>query len=137
MKNRTSIAALYFVVLVVLACSTGGTEKARKAVEIFHQRLNNGQFAAIYKEASSEFKDSTPESALEGLLETVKSRLGDVESSKQTSWKHNKSTEGDIVTLKYDVQFSNGEGTEEFMYKIVDDKALLYNYKINSELLKD
>lgn len=137
MKNKTSLAALFFVLIAVLACSTGGTEKAGEAVEVFHQRFNEGRFAVIYKDASAEFKDATAAGQLENILEQVKDRLGSVQSAKQTSWKHSKNTAGDIVTLNYDVEFANGSGTEEFMYKIVDEQALLFNYKVNSPLLED
>ncbi|MBX3242862.1 MAG: DUF4019 domain-containing protein [Acidobacteria bacterium] len=137
MKNKTSLAALSILFIAVLACSTGGTEKAGEAVEVFHQRLNGGQFSDIYKDASAEFKSSTAESQLDGLLSLVKKKLGNVKEAKQTSWEHSKNTDGDIVTLKYDVEFANGSGTEEFMYKIVDEKALLFNYKINSPVLQD
>jgi hypothetical protein len=42
---------------------------------------------------------------------------------------------GTMVTLVYDVDFSEGKGTEQFVFRINDEKALLFNYNVNSPLL--
>lgn len=42
---------------------------------------------------------------------------------------------GTMVSLAYDVQFTEGKGTEEFVFHIDGDKALLFNYHVSSPLL--
>ncbi len=39
------------------------------------------------------------------------------------------------VTLTYDVEYSEGKGTEQFIFQVRGDKALLFNYNVNSPLL--
>ena len=40
-----------------------------------------------------------------------------------------------MVTLNYDTDFSEGKGTEQFVFHVTGDKALLYSYNVNSPLL--
>lgn len=40
-----------------------------------------------------------------------------------------------MVTLNYDVEFSQDKGTEQFVFGITGDKALLHTYHVNSPLL--
>jgi hypothetical protein len=42
---------------------------------------------------------------------------------------------GKLVTLAYDVEFSEGKGTEQFVFHVSGDKAFLFNYNVNSPLL--
>ena len=42
---------------------------------------------------------------------------------------------GQLVSLGYDVEFSEGKGTEQFVFRLNGDKALLFHYNINSPLL--
>jgi hypothetical protein len=40
-----------------------------------------------------------------------------------------------MVTLPYNVEFTEGKGMEQFVFRISGDKAMLYNYNVNSPLL--
>jgi len=42
---------------------------------------------------------------------------------------------GTMVSLAYEVEFSEGKGTEQFVFTVTADKALLFNYNVNSPLL--
>ena len=46
----------------------------------------------------------------------------------------NATTGGAMVSLAYEVEFSEGKGTE-FVLTVTGDKALLFNYNVNSPLL--
>lgn len=135
-KNIYSLIALTVILGVVLACSTEGTKKASAEVDVFHERFNSGKFVTIYNDSSDEFKSSVSQSNLEQILSSVKQTMGNFQEAKQTSWKHNTGADGEIITLSFDTTFANGPGTEEFMYKIIDDKAKLFNYKVNSPLME-
>ncbi|MFN2531483.1 MAG: hypothetical protein ABR555_09320 [Pyrinomonadaceae bacterium] len=47
----------------------------------------------------------------------------------------NATTTGTYVSLAYAVEFSEGKGTEQFVFRVSGDKALLFNYNVNSPLL--
>jgi hypothetical protein len=76
----------------------------------------------------------TPEQALQ-LFEAIRKKLGTVQQAKLSGWHVNATTGGTAVTLGYDVDFSEGKGTEQFVYNVTGDKALLFNYNVNSPLL--
>jgi hypothetical protein len=42
---------------------------------------------------------------------------------------------GTMATLGYKVEFSEGKGAEQFVFRINGDKAMLYNHNVNSPLL--
>ena len=121
------------------ACSLAGLTKgkgiAEAAVEQFHNQYNAGQFHEIYEQADEEFKKSTSETDFASVLEALRRKLGTVKQSEQSGWQVNATPIGTMVTLGYGVDFSEGKGSEQFVFRISDDKARLYNYNVNSPLL--
>ena len=69
------------------------------------------------------------------MFEAVRRKLGTVKNSKETGWHVNATTGGAMVSLAYEVEFSEGKGTEQFVFTVTGDKALLFNYNVNSPLL--
>jgi hypothetical protein len=129
---------LLTLVVVALQLSCGvkkGREHAERAVEKFHSQLNAGQFQQIYSESDEAFRKAVTEEQALQLFNAVRSKLGTVQQAKLTGWHVNPTTGGSAVTLGYDVDFSEGKGTEQFVYHVTGDKALLFNYNVNSPLL--
>jgi subtilase family serine protease len=58
-----------------------------------------------------------------------------VKNSNETAWHVNATSAGTMVSLAYEVEFSEGKGSEQFVFKVTGDKALLFNYNVNSPLL--
>ena len=135
-KKNALLIGLIFL-LFTLACSQmmKGKEIAEPAVEKFHTQFNAKQFTEIYNEADPEFKTTVTEEELVTLLEAVHRKLGTVTKANAAGWNVNATTAGTLVKLSYDVDFSEGKGTEEFVYRVNGDKAGLYNYHVNSPLL--
>ena len=136
--NRRIITQLLFTFLLIAATScsfTKGKQVAESAVGQFHNQYNAGQFHDIYNQADDGFKRSDSEAHLVQFFEALQRKLGTVKDANQTGWHVNATTNGTIVTLAYDTEFSEGKGTEEFVFRVNGDKALLYNYHVNSPLL--
>ena len=134
--NRHLIVLTLAVVALQLSCGVKkGKENAERAVEKFHSQLNAGQFQQIYAESDDAFKKAATEEQVLQLLDAVRRKLGTVQQAKLNGWHVNAATGGTAVTLGYDVDFSEGKGTEQFVYHITGDKALLFNYNVNSPLL--
>ena len=89
----------------------------------------------IYAQSDEGFRKAASEADTLALFEAVRRKLGTVKNSTQTRWHVNATSGGTMVTLAYDVEFSEGKGTEEFVFRINDNKALLFNYHVNSPLL--
>jgi hypothetical protein len=137
LTNRKLILVVCAGILVgSSSCSlTKGKGIAEAAVTQFHSRYNAGQFHEIYVETDEGFKKTTSEADLVTMLEALHRKLGTVNQSNQGGWGVNATTTGTMVTLGYDVDFSEGKGTEQFVFHVSGDKAMLYNYHVNSALL--
>jgi hypothetical protein len=114
---------------------TKGRRLAEAAVVQFHNQFNAGKFHDIYAQADDEFKKSASEADFVTLLEAVHRKLGTVKQSNPTGWGVNATPMGTIARLSYEVEFSEGKGTEDFVFHVSGDKATLYHYNVNSPLL--
>lgn len=135
--NPKPILIIIAVLLVAAnSCSlTKGKGIAETAVAQFHSQYNAGQFHEIYNQADEEFRKSASEADFIALLEALHRKLGMVKQSNQSGWGVNATPMGTVATLAYNVEFSEGKATEQFVFRISGDKATLYNYNVNSPLL--
>lgn len=130
------ITLLILIVALHAGCGMKkGKDTAERAVEKFHTQLNAGQFRQIYAEADEGFKKGATEADATALFDAVRRKLGQVQQATPTGWHVNANTGGTFVTLGYDVQFSEGKGVEQFVYRVSGDKAMLFNYNVNSPVL--
>lgn len=135
--NRPAILLLLAVLLAAgTSCSMAkGKNIAEAAVDGFHKQYNAGQFHEIYSQTDEGFKKGTTEADFILLIEAVHRKLGEVKQASPAGWGVNATPGGTIATLGYDVDFVEGKGTEQFVFRVVGDKALLFNYNVNSPLL--
>lgn len=136
--KRTNRFVFFVILLIALQVSCGvkkGRESAERAVEKFHNQLNAGQFHEIYAEADEGFRQAISEGDATALFDAVRRKLGTVQEAKAAGWHVNANTAGTFWTLGYDVMFSEGKAVEQFVFKIDGEKALLFNYNVNSPLL--
>ena len=136
MKTRTITPLLIISLIFVASCSfTKGKQLGESAVTRFHNHFNAGEFHEIYGESDEAFQKWGDEAKVTEFLAAVRRKLGTVQDSHETGWHVNATTDGTIVTLAYDVDFSEGKGTEQFAFRVKGDKASLYKYDVNSPLL--
>jgi uncharacterized protein DUF3887 len=122
--------------LTVASCSIAKyKENAEQAVAKFHQHLNAEEYQEIYKESDPLFKQNVSEPDGTALFGAVHAKLGNVKNATAAGWHVNTTTGGTFVTLQYEVDFSEGKGTEQFAFKMNGNQALLVRYDINSPLL--
>lgn len=135
-KQRLSLVLVTLLLVTSNSCSlTKGRGLAEAAVAQFHNQYNAGQFHQIYSQTDEGFKKATSEADFVTLLEALHRKLGTVKQSSQAGWGVNATPMGTVATLTYEVEFSEGKGTEKFVFHISGDKAMLYNYNVNSPLL--
>ena len=134
-KQALSLTLIPSLLLAVSSCSlTKGKEAGERAVVQFHNQFNAGQYHEIYVQSDEGFRKAASEADTLALFEAVRRKLGTVKNSSQTGWHVNATPTGTMVTLTYDAEFSEGKGTEQFVFKLSGDKALVFNYNINSPL---
>jgi hypothetical protein len=117
-------------------CSMSSDAKlAQEAVPRFHQMLDAGQFDAIYDESGDQFKRVTTRKDFDDLLQAVHRKLGNTKSSSGRGWRVNYNTSGKFATLSYGTVYDEGEATEQFVYQLQGEKAVLVGYYVNSNTL--
>jgi opacity protein-like surface antigen len=124
------------VVIALAGCSTGvGTKLAEQAVPKFHTMLDAGEFDAIYAATADDFKQATKREEFVSILEAVHRKLGNTKSADMKGWNINYHTSGTFITLNYATTYTEGEASEQFVYRLQDDKVLLVGYHVNSNAL--
>lgn len=134
------VIVLIFVLATLFAvtsCSvTKGKKIAEAAVDKFHARFNEGQYHEIFTESDDAFQKATDgEAGAIAVFEALRRKLGVIKQAKQTGWHVNANTTGTLISLSYDVEYSEGKGVEQFVFIVKGNKALLFNYNVNSPLL--
>ncbi|MGH9601270.1 MAG: DUF4019 domain-containing protein [Terriglobales bacterium] len=130
--------------LALLACAAGcwtscsstqHKQTAEAAVQAFHTQLDAERYAEIHRGAHEDFRKSAREGEITEFLAAIHRKLGNVQSSSQEGWQVFVTTSGTRVHLNYKTQFANGPATERFTWMIVDGRATLLGYNIDSRLL--
>ncbi|HEY6969566.1 MAG TPA: DUF4019 domain-containing protein [Candidatus Angelobacter sp.] len=111
-------------------------ELAKEGVARFHSQFDSEQYHTIYTEADEAFRKATNEPELTALLQACHRKLGGIQNPElqntQTKWL---AGQGTFVMLSYQTRFSNATGTESFTWRIVEGRAILVGYNINSNAL--
>jgi len=119
-----------------ICCSfTKASKLAESGVAEFHSQYNSGNFHEIYVQADEGFQKSGKEADFQTYLEAMRRKLGTVKEATRAATNINTTPSGTFVTLNYNVNFSEGKGSEQFVFRISGDKALLYSFNVNSPLL--
>jgi len=125
-----------FAALALAGCSAAADTKAAEAgVAKFHTDMDAGKYAQIYAASAVEMKSSISRDDFIKLLTGMHDKLGPYKSGKTTSWNVNVGTGGHMVTLQREVQFGRGPGTEEFVFRVQGNRAILAGWHVNSNAL--
>jgi hypothetical protein len=128
------IAGTMFIagLLALSACKgPASVQDANAKVATFHQRLDAGDFEAIWKDTGADMKIATRKEDFAGLLGRVHEQLGKVRESKQTGWQTRVDNSGSFAELTMNTTFERGGAYETFIYKNTDDdRQLLAGYHI-------
>ena len=117
-------------------CSAAAdTKAAESGVVSFHRAMNAGQYANIYEASAPEMKSAASRDDFVKFMTGLQGKLGAFKSGKTTGWNVNVGTGGHMVTLTREAQFERGPGTEQFVFRVQDNRAVLVGYHVNSNLL--
>ena len=125
------------VLLAALAACTSGEDMqvAIQGVADFRRQMEQQEFAQVYAGGSEELRKSASEADMARILGGLRTRLGKVQNAERNGWHVNWHTSGTFVTLGFKTRFENGAGAEQFVFRVVDGKASLVSYNINSPAL--
>lgn len=109
---------------------------ASGAVEQFHHQMNLGDYDQIYDEATEEFRRSDSRENMTRFFEKISIKMGSVGEPHSAGFHVNWRNGVVWVDQTFNTQFLNGQAQEYFVWKIQQDQARLYNYRINSPNLR-
>ena len=122
-------------VLALTACNgIEDTNAAEEQVAAFHAAFDAGQAGPLWDRSAPTMKEITPRPQFVALLAEMRQRLGNVKSTDQTGWNVNYDTDGSQVTLTYETEFANGQGTETFIFD-TEDPPHLMGWHVESPVL--
>jgi len=117
----------------MIGCSTGEQlAAAERGVASFRRLVELGQFAEVYSNGSEELRRAGSEVDMAKVLAGLSAKLGKVKSSEKNGTNINFHTSGTFVTLGFKTEFEKGAGAEQFVFRVIDGKALLISYNVNS-----
>jgi hypothetical protein len=133
----------FFITAIVLAflmwqCGSAliqGRRSANDAVRHFHEQLNAGGYEQICQEASDGFREGANRDELIRLLQGVHKKLGAVDTESLVNLSVNATTNGTLVTSRYNTKFAAGSAVETFTWIKSGSTLKLYGYNVQSNAL--
>jgi hypothetical protein len=138
--SKTKWIAVGVLLLLVLgivlwSCGKGAYHDYRMssaAVDLFHRRLDRGDFETIYAEASETFRAAGVREDQIKFLQTVHQKMGNSGTNTVQGFHLNWRNDQLLVDQVYDTKFAQGSAREDFVWLIENDRPLLYGYRVSS-----
>lgn len=131
------IRAVAFIALIAL-CGCSSSSQAKSATDIFHQMMDRGEYAAIYDNATPDFRASVGRDVLIAFLTRVHRKMGSCQQSPASVVGMTVNTNGSFVTTVSNRTCETGTLAEQFGWRVIGSSAVLLSYNANSpELLTD
>lgn len=126
--------AIAAALLAAGGCSgTASVKDAEKTVATFHQRLDKGQYDAVWADSSEFLTKSEKKEKLVGLLAAIHERFGNVKESKQNGWKVNIENGVSTTEVTMNTTFDKGTLEERFVFQNVGDAQKLLTYEFQEK----
>ncbi|MBV9929753.1 MAG: DUF4019 domain-containing protein [Alphaproteobacteria bacterium] len=130
------IATIIAAVALLAGCSMkADMDAGSKAIAAFHRDVDAGQYQKVWAESATDMKGSTPADRLAALLDAVHRKLGRFRSGSQVGFNDNVSGAGHTLSVTYEARYEKGAATEQFVFRMDGNRALLAGYHINSDAL--
>src|SRR5206468_156099 len=134
-KKRIILAALGVlgIVAILWTCGKGvyrDYRVASAAVELFHHRLDTGDFDTIYSDASDAFRSSGTKAEEVGFLQTTHQKMGNSGKTSAQGFHVNWRSGQLFVDQVLSTQFVKGSAQESFVWVMVNGRPRLYGYNI-------
>jgi hypothetical protein len=134
-KKWIVISSLIVAFLLVLlwTCGKGfyhDYRVASSAVELFHHRLDSGDFDSIYSDSSDAFRSSGTKADQIKFFETTHQKLGNSGKTSPLGFHVNWRNSQMFVDQVYSTQFAQGAAQESFVWVIEKGAPRLYGYNV-------
>ena len=132
---------LFACLALVLLCAAGACdprgriEAAQRAADEFHRRYSAQQYAEIYQNTTSVFRNSASQQDFENYEKDVQAKLGTIKSTDLNNYSVLYLFTGPMVRLDYQTTFAKGHAAESFEVRFKDGKPVIESYRIDNPLL--
>jgi hypothetical protein len=139
MRKILTLQLITLLLLSLPACTSRKYRQvAEAAVDKFHNQLNRNEFAEIYEESDEVFREKSKKEDVVSYFANTTLKLGKVKSKKLAGSvvKDSPDGRGKLVSLGYTTEYVDGlVATEQFVWRVVDNVATLYQYDVRSSIL--
>jgi hypothetical protein len=133
---KLSLAATSLILLFLAwQCDSAfreGRSLANVAVRQFHEKLNQGRYEEIYREADEGFSRPGKHDQMVRFLEAVHVRLGNAGAANLANMRVNATTGGTFIVAQYNTTFDQGSAVETFTWIRSRGALKLSGYNIQS-----
>ncbi len=134
--SRFAVLFILTVAILMIGCSVKADYRSAKdASDRFHLQIDGGQYRAVYEAASNQFQVSLGREHLIGFLNEVGRRMGKCHGTAVGIAGYQLTSTGRLVLTTTTRVCANGDLRERFVWLMVDGKARLLNYKVDSPVL--
>ena len=127
--------SVFIAAILLYGCSfSADYGDAKNPTEVFHRRMDRGEYAAIYDAAAKGFQASTTEN-LVGFFKRVNRKMGKCGEAPVAFGGYQATTSGTFVTVTSSRTCANGLLSEDFVWLMVGGRATLLRYNANNPLL--
>lgn len=109
-------------------------EATASATREFREHYERKEFGLLYASAAPEFRADGSETMFIEAMQRMSEKMGTWQSAKSLG-NAKVAGEGDKFVVRYQSRFSNGEATENFVWRNAGGRAVLIGYHINSRAL--
>jgi hypothetical protein len=131
-----TLVSLLILSIALITSGCGGMANGKKAAEQgvadFHKLYNDGKLAEIYTGGHVKLKAAATEKQFLEFVSAVHRKLGKVTQTSTAGFNIRTFNLITTVVLTQSTTFEQGTGTEGFTFQMVDGKAILLGYNINS-----
>jgi predicted small lipoprotein YifL len=106
-----------------------------QAIGAFHQRLDAGDFEAIWKGADDGFRSGVPRTQFDQYLANIHQKLGRVIGSTQLQSAPTGTAARPTLLALQNTRFEHGGGIETFTFAMGPKGAVLIGYNLQSQAL--
>jgi hypothetical protein len=115
-------------------CSgTASVKDAEAKVAVFHQRLDTGDYEAVWRDSAEEITKGESKDKLVSLLGAIHSRFGKVKASKQQGWKVNVDNGVHTTEVTMQTTFDKGSLEEHFLFRGTSGGLKLAGYEFQEK----
>jgi hypothetical protein len=130
------IRSIPFAAIALCSCSFSTDYRdAVNATNIFHHRMDRGEYAAIYDTASKGFHTGGSRDTFIGFLTRINRKMGKCGEATIALGGYKGGTSGTFVTLTSWRVCSNGTLGEQFVWQMNGGEATLFHYDAENPLL--